>query len=527
MRLRTVPEHSICGSLATWCRPRGSEYLLPFLVLLVTGFAQIIWGETLPVNNGLGWDGRRYANVTAAFSDHVFGGQLNSYELQRILPSAVLSLALNLLGMQKTDGNIVRGFQIYNLMLLLVCSLLWSRLASILGLSQRSRWIGFVLLFFNVPNLKMSFYYPVVTDTTAFAFGFGLAYCFFTHSRVSILLLAAMGSFVWPTLLYSAILLYVVPNARLNRYAPERARYKLNTIVAAMLGVGLLLSVIYVHYVRGFQPPNKAASIDESLLLLSLAIAVTYLSFSLKRLLDLDDLFRLDAILAFIRPLRLILAGFVVLGLKAIVFMLDNGEGGYTAAKFLANAALSSVAKPGIFLLAHLVYFGPAVVVVLCRFESLCRIVHQCGLGLTLYFAAHIILALSSESRQMIAFFPVVVVCSVLLLEKMNLSIGKVWMICAACLLLSKVWLPVNRQPLTGEYLAFPFQYYFMNHGPWMSYPSYLSQGILLLLVGSLMYMMIFRGKPPTCEGFAAGGHPQPPASPARTRPRPGSPGGR
>ena len=45
--------------------------------------------------------------------------------------------------------------------------------------------------------------------------------------------------------------------------------------------------------------------------------------------------------------------------------------------------------------------------------------------------------------------------------------------------------------PMGGDLLQFPFQYFFMNHGPWMSNQMYIVQGIFVLATGIILFVMI------------------------------------
>jgi hypothetical protein len=67
------------------------------------------------------------------------------------------------------------------------------------------------------------------------------------------------------------------------------------------------------------------------------------------------------------------------------------------------------------------------------------------------------------------------------------------------CVVCSKIWLPLNFVGMNaqtanihdGSYTAYPLQYYFMNHGPWMSWTSYAVQSAAVLVCGGVMWWIL------------------------------------
>ena len=118
-----------------------------FLVVLVLGLLNFFWGERVPAGGGFGWDGVVYAHMVRNLGSMISEGQLSSYYAQRILPSAIVRGMLLCSGVPMNNTNIIRGFEVYNLVLLLGACWAWKRISGAVHLSLAGRWIGFSGIF--------------------------------------------------------------------------------------------------------------------------------------------------------------------------------------------------------------------------------------------------------------------------------------------------------------------------------------------------------------------------------------------
>ena len=139
-------------------------------------FYYFFFGYVLSVNDGFGYDGNYYGTTAKKFYQQVFGGELTFYRIQRIFPSFIMSCLLTILNLPKENYYVVKLWQIYHMVLLQVCVLIWIRIANMYKLDLRYIWLGFFLGFVNFANVMVTFWYPVLTDLTAFTLGFLLLY---------------------------------------------------------------------------------------------------------------------------------------------------------------------------------------------------------------------------------------------------------------------------------------------------------------------------------------------------------------
>ena len=58
---------------------------------------------------------------------------------------------------------------------------------------------------------------------------------------------------------------------------------------------------------------------------------------------------------------------------------------------------------------------------------------------------------------------------------------------------------------MTGNYIDFPWQRYFMNQGPWMSRSMYLVQGGALLVAGLVLFAGLRASGPPAASARGDG----------------------
>ena len=154
-------------------REINSSHRLMTAIVIVLGVLNFFFGEIMLAGGGFGWDGVTYAHMTRKLESMVSNGQLSNYYAQRILPSAVVRSLFPFLDVSFNDRNIIRGFECYNLMLLVAATWVWKRIADNFSISLGGCWIGFCGLFLSFMASKQTFYYPVLTDVTALFVGWG------------------------------------------------------------------------------------------------------------------------------------------------------------------------------------------------------------------------------------------------------------------------------------------------------------------------------------------------------------------
>lgn len=465
---------------------------------LALGLGNLFLAEKIPVNGGFGWDGVVYGRWAKDFYHEVFINGVTQYELQRVLPAAIVHYGLRLSGAPLEDQNIIFGFEVLNLLLLVIAVSVWSRIADALEVSDKGKWLGFVGLFLNFAILKMTFYYPVLTDTLAFALGMLMLYFFLKDNSPGLWIVSLLGAFTWPTIIYFGLVLLVFPRKRDK--APD-APLALKILPALSAPLIIVAGIIYFHFIKNLRPSmfeSKAMPI-ESVVLLSVTGVALYLFFAVKPLADFGGLYDIGYIIRSLRFRNLVLAITALLAIELVTIALSSGEPGPTRL-FFVTILLESITKPLIFIVAHPIYYGPLLILTCFLWKPICRLMHQHGIGLVVVMIVGVVLSINPESRRHIALLPFFAAFTVKAAESLRWNASRSWLVAGLSLIFSKIWLPINTGPLEGNPLDFPLQRYFMNHGPWMSNEMYLIQGGIVLLT-AVVFRFLFFGKPTPQDG--------------------------
>jgi len=467
------------------------------LLILVLGILNLLFAEKISVHGGFGWDGQMYGRWAKDFYHEVFVNGLSQYYIQRALPSAVVHYGLRAFRLPLEDQNIILGFGVLNLLLLVLAAYMWGLIADELRIGDKGKWLGFAGIFINFAVLKEAFYYPVLTDTSALALGTLLLSFFLKDTPIGVLIVSVLGAFTWPPLMYFGLVLFVFPK---RSGAVAAAPVKLNVLTAGFATVAILAGIIHFHLIKNLRPGEAKALPEESLIHLSVASVVLYIFYATMTMGDYDGLYNLKRI---VKSLRVKRALFAVLVFSAIQFLsasLSTGEPGPTKL-FFVSTLLESITKPFIFLVAHPIYYGPILILTCFLWKPFCREVHQHGIGLTVVMLISVILSINPESRRLINMLPFFIAFTVKAIESLGWKPLSYWLVTGASLLFSKVWLRINTQPLEGHPLEFPMQRYFMNHGSWMSHQMYLVQGGFVLLTAILFYFLLLKKRRSLQEG--------------------------
>jgi hypothetical protein len=277
----------------------------------------------------------------------------------------------------------------------------------------------------------------------------------------------------------------------------------------AVAAIALVIIMLYGIFWEHFQPAAAAAPVSLTALPLSSAVVVAYVyyavrSFSAERILTSCRLGRLDAIGAFV---ALWAARAATLAAMARIYA--NNTSIVDVKTFLIGSAVLSVAKPGVFLIAHLVVFGPAFFLLLWYLRPVVDAAARHSAGAALFLSAVLVLSLNPESRTMTFTYPLVMTFLCIAIQEFNISWRFVIAFLVCSLLLSRCYLSLNALgmeevgpgPLTdyGALLRFPWQWMFMNIGPWMGWVGYVANLAMVGLVAAVLFAL----RPPPVGGKA------------------------
>ena len=110
--------------------------------------------------------------------------------------------------------------------------------------------------------------------------------------------------------------------------------------------------------------------------------------------------------------------------------------------------------------------------------------------------AGGLFLSIGSESRQWTNFLPIFIAFTCKATDALSWKTSSYWFIGICSFLYSKVWLIINPLgPGTDHQniLLFPYQKYYMSHGPFMSNITYAVQAGVVLGTILLFYAVLFK----------------------------------
>lgn len=497
---------------------KNTNFLM-MLVMLLIGVANIFWAEKLEINQGFGWDGMNYAAWAKDFHRTVLVERVPDYYVKRILPSALVHYGSRLVAapffpdakrdaILNEDRNIVLSFDLYNLLLLLVAVSTWGLIANELKIQDRGKWFGFCFLFLNYAILKNNFYHSVLTDTSAFTLGLLMFYFFLTNKPIGLWITIFLGGFTWPSIPYMGALLFVFPYQKASAgelrspvTSPSRKWPLLLTLIVCGLAL-IMFGYLRLNLARLLSEMTQMLRVDGPLFYLSIAAVIAYLFIGLKPAVSDPRLFNPRSIFGAMRWSRVGIIVLTFVLLQVIFHRLASGQeltGGWGGAwRLMEYIFLSALTEPFIFLVAHTLYYGPVVLLLIFFWKPFCESIQEYGIGLRLFVILNFFLSIAPQSRYQINAITVFVILLVRLLDRSFLKKQSFIFWILLSLLYSKVWYTFNTAPQVDDgtidiLLRFPLQHYFTNSGPWMSPQMYLIQGSIVLVTAILLYFIVIR----------------------------------
>lgn len=486
-----------------------SSHRLMFTLVLFLGVLNFLWGEKVPAGGGFGWDGVNYANMVRNFDSIISEGKLGSYYSQRILPSAAVRAMLISLGVSMNDLNIIRGFEFYNLMLLLGACCIWKRVADSFSVSLAGRWIGFSGIFINFAYSKQAFYYPVLTDVTAL-FVAMLLLLFYTEKRpIALFITTIMGAFCWPVVSVSGafLLLFLKADMPAEVVKPMLSSFKIKKVPIARF-VALSCLVVLVMSVVGYLLISQVAPLilpscdalnghycflekflNKGKSFLTVLPALFFMLVALVMLAGSFTFFK--TLYLSIRKTELYLVGLALAAVLVPILLV----------KVVSNPAIANPSslsllfhlaifpQEGKFLLPFIsiaVFWGPVVLLLFLYWKEFCIKVRLLGPGIMAIVGMSLPLALVGEPRFMIVAWPFLVLGVVLAMESVSTKASFKYAFIFLTILYAQFWMKINLAPwVGGEFEGlqeFPKQIYFMHYGLWMGWWAYCVQFVVILL---------------------------------------------
>jgi len=470
--------------------PLRASGLIPLLLI-----AWSLWlgalaaGEQVPANDGLGWDGVRFARYATSGPRALLDREINSYYVQRTGPSLVVHGIIRALG-QPFDSITIRWtFVALNLVLLTGSIAMLADTCRRLGLSTGARWALFLGLFMNPANGRLPVYYANIGDSTAFTLGMAMLWGWCARKPWVLVVSSLIALVSWPAAFYLLLPLIVWPKAQPGGEGvndrPHRRSLDWRWCVAALPLGGLLLfasSLLVAMPAPPWRAPWTAASLVANAWLFGMAAAA---ALALIDRTTVGSLVRGASLRTVATAVALFLAG------RAFVAATSSGSLAFSEVTYWREVLLYVRTRPFAPPVGHAAYFGALAVVSSVVWPRALAVARRLGPGPFLALALMGLQALDTESRRLNANWPLVALCTVMVIEPWLRDRRAMAALTAACLLFSKLWWPWSGPNLFAE-AHDPGNYYNLQ-GPSLSDEAYAVHLIAAAILGATVWLVVRR----------------------------------
>lgn len=447
------------------------------LIILLIGIVLIqIPGEKVPINEGTMGHGLFFRQVAIEFVDVIDRDSYNIWQLQHIMPFALVHVIYVVLGFELEPDTLMSGMLILNLLFLGLTVYWFFRITKKLRLSNELEALAFVLVFFNFFVLKDTWYHPFTTEMAAMMIGMGQVNYFVRYEKSKLFLVSLVGAFVSPFLLPVGLCLWVFPGDKLELY-PEQKPKTAFPVITTFLLMFLLIGLA-----------NWAGVLDGSWseiswFFLSLVSMMIFLLWVMMQ--NTVDWVKSWKMLSHkLKPVKIMSFFGVLLAASLLLFLL-SGSNSNVSLRSLFQAFIKGLLNyPLDFITGHLMYYGLLVVTALVFMSRIIKEAALLGIGFTLAMVLLMFFALHPNSTTMVPFLPLLVLALVKGIRRYKLQWKEVLIAGGINLLLSMFWVRINvpgveEAMLEGMKDSFPVQRYWMHFGHAQSLPVY---GVVLVI---------------------------------------------
>lgn len=477
--------------------------ILVFMVFGIVAFS-LLKGQVpfYAIKDFIGLDQNLYMHVSTFFTDEIFSQSYNGYQLQRILPFALVNILFESLGVPCSGSNLMFALIVCNVFALVISIILFFRISDYLNWKISTEIIAFSVLFVNFHTLKWIGYMPFNTDEFAFLSSIIMLDAFYRKRQVLLLCVGVIGTFIWPTLFISALILYLFkqsPISLVDKYNSHSFFLWYLVRIGAALFVLPILLLTFIKYaptktLNGFANIYWGDWFGYNYVNIWItAIATLCLMFFVYRMLDpfqFNLIYFWKKIVESVTLKRFVIVCFIYGAMKILLWSLSNDDPYWDMAGMLKHTALRSTALPFVFLEAHFLYFGLIVILLIFNWKRAIAVYERLGIGFMLIIAMCLVLCVNPESRYMIYLLPFIAIPFMSIVDQMKLRTWVPWVFLCIQLLLSRFWLPVNQDWLL-RYFRLDVVHYSMNglfNGAFQHVEMYIVGSVLLIFITMTYY---------------------------------------
>ena len=479
-------------------KSRSTLLFSALLTLFAVIFLFSIFGEKVPYNDGAGWDGVFYRDVTQNFTTDFFRNSYDSFRIQRIFPFFIINILLSIFSIEPTHTATMNTMLVLLCLNMAVLVIYFFKLARLLQWPTQIAAVLFSCLFLNFFFLKSYGYEPFQTDSFAITFSLASYYYLLRNKPLISFASSLPAAFCWPTIPFIVLILIALRNQPSDsefRYHPP-IHFAAPAYILAPFAFTWLMQLIHSKVSL-----SELLMSEHSLSFYALNALITsvFLFFVLKVVQKIGipspcALWRHFDFKILILPIILFLMT------KGIVAYFSSGENYYSSSLFLLQMLIRPLKYPLVFLVNHITAWGIFFALILCRWNDFSEIFLKKSFGHAIVFFVFCLFLLDSESRHITFLLPILLYPLGETLKKTNLTSKGATILVGAQIFLSHFYYRVNQPDLAEIFerneLSHPLaQRYFMNFGPWLTTETYLFWAAISILTLLLVIFVIKKSK--------------------------------
>jgi hypothetical protein len=459
------------------------------LVYVFTFFQEII-----PVYEGVGYDGLKYNKIAQEGVEIFKNRTIEGYHLLRYVPFVFYDI----LELPPETSKIILFFKIFNAICVIIAVIYFFKIAHFFKWKESIVVLGFILMFFSFPILKLINFYPLLTDHLSFTLSIIGIYAYFTRNHFLTLVVLFLSLFNLPTLTFVLLLLnFLDDRNKLKLFSLNKSKFTLiiKLVCVLLIGFPLLLCINIANKIPN--PVYSGVSLNTLYLPISMVCLMIYFIYlvwvlNIVRKEESKTIEVKGNLFYFI--LAIIMYGIMYWIFESFPPMPNTGMPTIQLFGFRA------LIMPLNFYVYHVFYFGLLMAISLVFAKKIFIESLKLGIGWLVVVILFYLFAIQNESRGLLNL---IIFIAIPVLQWINKSGGinkiKLIIFLAISLLVSRFFLKLNHTPdmwklmeNPNEFLKFPVQRYFMNFGPWVSYDMYFLQAIIFICV-LVMAFFLFR----------------------------------
>ena len=447
-----------------------------FLFLLLFCFGFIF--ESIPVWDGLGWDGSIYYNISKSGLSQFTDFKISGYYFFRSLPFFLF----NFIPVEKSVQSFLLYMNIVNFVAILISVFYFFKIMNFFNVSDNLSISCFILLFFNFPILKLVSYYPALTDHLSFFLSILGFYYFLIKNKLVSTLIIFISLFTFPSLAIILLTLNLF-NSDSSNAIDVRLHKIINILIVVFLFVVTALMINSIYGLTSISNITRQLLPLSSSLLLMYVIFIGYVFVKSEKFYSVPSLYYTSLAI-------------IIVSILFTVF--QNYPPPPKTSLSLIGFANASMKYPLNFLAFHNFYYGLVFIFILLFIKKVFSNTFRFGLGAYFVVVFFLLFIIQSESRTFINILPLIVFILVSDLKFIKISKINILIFLFISLINSRFYYKINKVPNMWDLMRkenirndFPVQGFFMNMGPWVSFNMYLIQIIFFITIFLTFYLIL------------------------------------